>query len=272
MEILYTLGSMFKNIIFGCIFLLISANAVNSEPTAGDDFLESVGVITANVVYVREKPDLESKRIYTFYEGSKIILVDELKDWYKVKVNNIRTGYALKKDIEFNVTLGKETKRGEYFDQKLALDIRSFIDRFNFNMKESGYFEREGIVPAFEYKKMEIQDSSVALEIIYTINRKSDSVFPEDNSNPFSNELKYFLEVLFFKLINSPYETFQVDVFSKDDTKDKKTEIYATFAFDKSKLNFNNIKDSRGKIWNYVTSSKNISKLFSTYPIIKGSK
>ncbi len=264
-EISYILGSMFKKIFLGCIFLLILVNVASAEPQSSNDFLESVGVITANVVYVREKPDPESKRIYTFYKGSKIILVDELKDWYKVKVNNVRTGYAMKKDIAFNVTLGKETKRGEYFDKKLSLDVRSFIDRFNFNMKESGYFEKEGIVPGFEYKRMEIKDTAVDLEIIYTIHRKSGAALPTNNVNPFSNQLKYFLEVLFFKLINSPYETFRVDVFSSWDNED--VQRYVTFTFDKNKLNFNKIKDARGKIWNYVTSSRDIARLFNTYPV-----
>jgi len=270
METLYTLGSMFKKISIVILLLVnFAANGFSQENSG--NFVESVGIIKANVVYVRDKPDLNAKRIRTFYEGAKIIVTGEQGKWYKVKVNNVRSGYALKKDIRFKDTLGGNSKgkSNSYFDKKLSLDVKSFIDRFNFNMTESGYFEKEGIIPVFKYKQLQIENNSVKLELIYTTDKKKERVVSDNMSNPFAKELKYFMEVMFFKLINSPYEGFHITVFSNPSEDEGKFEKYAEFSFNRKRINFEKVKDFRGEIWNYVKTSSDIPEIFAKYPVME---
>jgi|GEM_PF-1182870 len=266
MEILYTLGSMFKKFFITMLLLMVfAANGFVGEKSG--NFVESVGIIKANVVYVRDKPDLNAGRIRTFYEGAKIIVIGEQGKWYKVKVNNVRTGYALKKDIRFKDALGGNSKNSSYFDKKLSLDVKSFVDRFNFNMTESGYFEKEGIVPVFKYKKLQIENNTVKLELIYTTEKKRERLVSDNMSNPFQKELKYFMEVMFFKLINSPYENFHIAVFSNPVENNGSFEKYAEFSFDRKRVNFEKVKDFRGEIWNYVKTSSDVSEIFAKYPV-----
>jgi len=243
------------------------ANGFASE--VNGDSVESVGVVEANVVYVRDKPDLDAKRIRTFYEGAKIIVTGEQGKWYKVKVNNVRSGYALKKDISFRDTLGGGSKSSSYFDKKLSLSVKSFIDRFNFNMRESNYFEKEGIIPVFKYKQLQIEKNTVKLELIYTTDKKKERAVTDNMSNPFEKELKYFMEVVFFKLINSPYDNFHITLFSKKGDNDGNFEKYSEFSFNRKRVNFEKVKDFRGEIWNYVKTSADISEIFSRYPVVK---
>lgn len=261
--ILYTSGSMCKKTLIAILLIAGFAFAGFCEEKSGD-FVESLGIIKANVVYVRDKPDLKAKRIRTFYRGAKIIVIGEEGKWYKVKFNNVRSGYALKKDISFKDSLGE--KSGSYFDKKLSLEVKSFISRFDFNMAESNYFEKEGIVPIFKYKQMQIKDDTVKLELIYTTDKKRDRIISDNMTNPFGKELKYFMEVLFFKLINSPYENFDIDVFSKPEENNGNLKKYAEFSFERKQVNFEKVKDFRGEIWNYVKSSREISEIFTKYP------
>ncbi|WP_303701972.1 SH3 domain-containing protein [Flexistipes sinusarabici] len=242
-------------------------NGFCEEKTGG--FVESLGVIKANVVYVRDKPDLNARRIRTFYEGAKIIVTGEQGKWYKVKVNNVRSGYALKKDISFKDTLGGSSESSSYFDKKLSLSVKSFIDRFNFNMIESGYFQKEGIVPIFKYKQLQVEDSTVKLELIYTTEKKKERVDSDNMSNPFEKELKYFMEVVIFKLINSPYENFHIEVFSNTTGNNGSFKKYAEFSFNRKRVNFEKVKDFRGEIWNYVKTSADVSEIFTKYPAVK---
>ncbi len=268
MEILYILGSMFKKISIPVILFAVFIFNGFCEEKAGA-FVESLGVITANVVYVRDKPDLDARRIRTFYEGAKIIVIGEQGKWYKVKVNNVRSGYALKKDISFKDTLGGSSKSSSYFDKKLSLNVQNFIDRFNLNMTESDYFDKEGIVPVFKYKKLQIEDGTVKLELIYTTEKKRERVVSDNMSNPFAKELRYFMEVVFFKLINSPYKNFYIDVFSNPSENNGSFKKYAEFSFNRERVNFEKVKDFRGEVWNYIKTTSDISEIFSKYPIVK---
>lgn len=266
MEILYILGSMFKKIFIPVIlFVVFIFNGFCEEKTGA--FVESLGIIKANVVYVRDKPDLDARRVRTFYEGAKIIVIGEQGKWYKVKVNNVRSGYALKKDISFKDTLGGSSESNSYFDKKLSLSVKSFIDRFNFNMIESDYFEKEGIVPVFKYKQLQVEDSTVKLELIYTTEMKRERVVSDNMSNPFSKELKHFMEVVIFKLINSPYENFHIEVFSNSTENNGSFKKYAEFSFDRKRVNFEKVKDFRGEVWNYVKTSSDVSEIFAKYPV-----
>lgn len=265
MVISYISDSMYKKVVSAALFLLLVS--VNTPASVRDSLsVESVGVITANVVYVRKDPSLDSKKIYTFYEGGKIIITGEEGKWYKVKVNNVRSGYALKKDIKYNNSLQKEHKQSNYYYKKLSLGLRSLTEKFNNKLKDSSYYDEEGIVPVLDYGSLKTDKNKVVFKIVYTAAKKTEAIKNTDVSNIFSKEFRYFLEVIFFKLINSPYEQIEINIVSKK-VDEKELTPYARLKLNKKELDFSDVKDEAGEIWKYVESNKNMAMLFSEYPI-----
>ncbi len=61
---------------------------------------EKEAIVMSASVYVKSSPDLRGNDLFIIHEGIKVELLDELKDWKKIKLINGNIGWLLAKDIE----------------------------------------------------------------------------------------------------------------------------------------------------------------------------
>ncbi|MGA1846727.1 SH3 domain-containing protein [Deferribacter abyssi] len=224
-------------------------------------FLETLAKVKVST-YVYKQPNLKSKKLRRLYKGSKIIVIQDYNDkWYKVKYNNVRTGFVLKNTIELRYTLKKEVKKGPYQLKKLQIDLKSFIQRFNFNMTESKFFLDMGYVPNFKLKSVKKFDDTLRVELYYFWNIKK-GVVVSKNENPFQDLIKQFLEVVFFKMFMERYRYYEIYVYDKN-RNDKKAELYAKLRYTDRDNRFFEIKNFDGKIWDYIECNVSLNSLFA---------
>lgn len=247
-----------------CLFGPWSIAATTDNKSAQD--VEIRGVINTKMVVARSKPDQKSKRVKTLWRGAKVVVLSAKGDWYKIKTNNVRTGYILKKYVDFKSTLKKENKRVSPQLRKARLDIKSLINRFNVNMNESMFFEKEGIIPYVEYVQTKYTKSKVSVELRYMGKNSKGPGNEIDQANPFNGMMKSLMEVVFFKMMIVQADTYEISIETYDYTEDnKKLKPYSVLTFQSESSSFDSLKNDSGKIWEYIQSSKPTSELFVTY-------
>ena len=57
-------------------------------------------IIFAPSVYIKSSPDNNATDLFILHEGTKIILMDHLNDWYEVKIQNGNVGWIQKNTFE----------------------------------------------------------------------------------------------------------------------------------------------------------------------------
>lgn len=241
------------------------ANAGNEDRSITN--VEVRGVISSRAVSIWKKPDIKSKRIKTLWRGSKVVVIKKEGDWLKIKVNNVKNGYVLKKYVDFKATFKKETKKGSHLLKKASLEIKSLVDRFNINMNDSMYYEKEGVIPYLEYVYCRKKGKTVSVELNYKGKNVQGHEEEINKDSPFSDMMKSFMEVVFFKMMIVQVDSYKISIngysFTEDD---KKLESYTVLTYDSSSSTFEALKNDNGKIWEYIKSSKPINELFVKYP------
>jgi tetratricopeptide (TPR) repeat protein len=81
-------------LIFSSVPFLMAIDSSNLEKDSG------LAVIMANEVDLRSAPDEVSKSIFLLHEGTSVALLDQIGDWYKVKLLNGEEGWLPKKILE----------------------------------------------------------------------------------------------------------------------------------------------------------------------------
>ncbi|WP_188020338.1 SH3 domain-containing protein [Deferribacter autotrophicus] len=258
---------MFRKLLIFLLFFFcfsISAIAGDNASSKSDNvtkFIETLAKVKVTT-YVYKEPNIKSKKLRRLYRDSKIIVIQDYDDkWYKVKYNNVRTGFVLKKNIEMRYTLKKEVKRGPYQLKKLQIDLKSLIQRFNFNMTESKFFLDMGYVPNFGLKSVKKFNGTLRVELYYFWNIKK-GVKIKKKENPFQDLLKQFLEVVFFKMFMEQSKYYEIYIYDKN-KKGKNTELYAKLRYTDMDNRFFEIKNVDGKIWDYVESNVSLNSLFA---------
>jgi len=51
-------------------------------------------------IYIKSSPDSESSNLFMLHEGTKLDILDELNEWYKVRIANGNIGWTTKESIE----------------------------------------------------------------------------------------------------------------------------------------------------------------------------
>jgi len=250
--------------------LLLFVLCINVFAEADIDAVEFVGIVKKYVANIYENPDEKSKVLRRFYRGTKIIVfeVDD-EEWLKVKINNVKTGYIKKDDVDFKNTLKKEAIRNSYKYNKVSLELKSVIERFNINFSESMYFQQEGVVPQFEYMNMFFKDGYLNAEFVYTTKTKFENEKTEGKENRFSNEIKDFIELLFFKMMIYEAKLYRINLYTykyNDDGRLVGKVLYANFEYEYDDEQFKAIKNKKGMIWNFVKTSIPLEEVFKYYP------
>jgi len=256
---------MFRIFLSTLLFFVLSMNAFSQ--TDGDA-VEFVGIVKKQVANIYENPDEKAKILRRFYRGTKLIVfeVDE-EEWLKVKINNTKTGYIKRDDVDFKNTLKKEAIKNSYKYNKVSLELKSVIERFNINFSESMYFQQEGIVPQFEYMDLLFKDGFLKAEIVYTTKTKFENERTAGKENPFAEELKDFIELLFFKMMIYETEFYRINLYKYNNNgKLEEKVLYATFEYKYDDEQFKVIKNKKGMIWNFVKSNIPLEEVFKYYP------
>lgn len=262
--ILYISGSMYKNffiIILLLSFFISTAYSDNSSVT-----VEIRGTINHSKVRVKKQPDKSARNVRTLYKNAKVVVIGEEGDWYKIKINNIRNGYVLKKYVDFLSTLKKENKKIPYEKNKALLEVKSLIERFNLNLSESMYYEKEKLIPYIAYMGYNFKKNSFKIKIHYKIKNIMGTDSSVNLPNPFQNDILSLIEVMFFKMMLYKTDLYVIDVYVNSDKSDS-LKKYAEITYKNNPERFNEIKNSEGKIWDYIkVSIRDKKDLFKMYP------
>ena len=57
-------------------------------------------IILASTSYIRSSPDVKSTKLFMLHEGTKVIIIDDQKDWKQIKIANGNVGWIEKDAIE----------------------------------------------------------------------------------------------------------------------------------------------------------------------------
>ncbi len=254
---------MFKKTIFVLIFVFLLINisvADNSSVT-----VEIRGTVNHSKVRVKKRPDISSRTVRTLYKNAKVVVIGEDGDWYKIKINNVRNGYVLKKYIDFKSTLKKENKRVPYKKRRAILEVKALIERFNLNLSESMYYEKEKLVPNLAYMDSFVNKDKFKVKIHYRVKNIMGTDSSVNLPNPFQDVMLSFIEVLFFKMMLYDSDIYEIDIFVNSDKTDS-LKKYAKLEYKKDNKKFNEIKNSSGGIWKYIKTTMPKDELFNMYP------
>jgi len=77
--------------------LLSMASSYNQK---GLNYDRSFAVITNPSVNIKSSPDENSTSLFILHSGTKLQVLDQIQDWYKVKIENGETGWIKLEDVE----------------------------------------------------------------------------------------------------------------------------------------------------------------------------
>lgn len=80
--------------LFAVIAFVFSLNLRNSVENGGE------AVIVAPVSSVKSSPGAFDQSLFILHEGTKVEIVDDLGDWYRIELSDGRQGWAEKKNLE----------------------------------------------------------------------------------------------------------------------------------------------------------------------------
>ncbi|MBT7135931.1 MAG: SH3 domain-containing protein [Polaribacter sp.] len=82
----------------GCVLFFISALLItNNQYQLSKNKTEAI--VFANKTEVRNAPTLNSEKIFTLHEGTKIIVLDMVDNWKKIKLADGKIGWIIASDI-----------------------------------------------------------------------------------------------------------------------------------------------------------------------------
>jgi len=73
------------------IFGFQSSQQIHSHKTA---------IVFTPTVNVKSSPSEKSSTLFVIHQGTKVKLIDQLKDWYRIKLANGSQGWMHKEDFE----------------------------------------------------------------------------------------------------------------------------------------------------------------------------
>lgn len=85
----------------GIILLLIAVFTFIMASKARSILIESNGAIVMTpTVTVKGSPSLTSTDLFIIHEGTKVFIIEELNEWYEIKLSDGKQGWLIKSDIE----------------------------------------------------------------------------------------------------------------------------------------------------------------------------
>ena len=88
---------LFLNSIFFLIICLATlSNAINKEKFEKNSIH---AIVAINSESFRSEPNIRSEVLLTIHEGTKVVIVEEVEDWVKVKLVNGNSGWVLKSNL-----------------------------------------------------------------------------------------------------------------------------------------------------------------------------
>jgi len=64
------------------------------------DQKDNPAIVFSKESQVKSEPNLRSDEVFTLHEGTKVQVLEGVKDWNKIKLANGKTGWILTKDIK----------------------------------------------------------------------------------------------------------------------------------------------------------------------------
>jgi hypothetical protein len=245
------------------ILLLIAFTLTFSFSAVAENVVEVMGNITANRVYVRQKPDVKSKAVARLNKNAKVLIQGRENDeWIKISLFNRQMGYILAKyvDLRYENVTRKESQA------KALIDINNLLDQFNDTVAASWFAEKQKIIPSLKFLAGKHPND---IYLLYTaVDSKGKSV-PSLKENPLQKEMIKLLELVYMKMIVLPKDRYRITIKVPDfigGTYKGRTDNYAVLTLEKDFANINEIKNDQGSVWDYIRSAKKPEEIFSEYP------
>jgi tetratricopeptide (TPR) repeat protein len=88
----------FATSIFCFIFLITSLFITHNQYIFSKK--NKVAIVFAEKTEIRNAPTLNSEIVFTLHEGTKVIVLDAIDNWKKIKINNGKLGWIIDEDIK----------------------------------------------------------------------------------------------------------------------------------------------------------------------------
>lgn len=283
-------GYMIKKLLAVLLFVLLQGIAFSQEDEINDpdeagtsvpnvgileaepiiEIVEGVGAINTSNVAFRAAPDIESALIRYGGQGERVLLIGESGDWFKVIMYNNAKAYINKKYVSTNKIARDEQTTSNDMDKPTSIMISDIIERFNYSLKHSPFAQKFKIIPYLTIIDERQIKNKMALTFLYSCIDLDGKMIPSYKENVLKNEMKALLEILFFKLLLSGAESYELTIktptFGEKGEIKNTSKIYAIINLESADVDMQTIRLSPALIWQYAKLSVPVEKLFEKYP------
>ncbi len=87
-------------ILSGCFLFVFLLTFIITAKSHNQSHVQEKAIVMSASVYVKSSPDSKGNDLFIIHEGTKVEVLDELKDWKKIKLLNGNIGWLLNSEIE----------------------------------------------------------------------------------------------------------------------------------------------------------------------------
>lgn len=271
-ETLSTLDLTFKLFLPILLCLLLWTPCSFAQESIGiggrEGVLEVMGHISREGVLAREKPDTNSKVLARLPKGSKIVVLAESGDWYKVRLYNRNPAFVRSELVEFRYELRDEHITKSDIEKKIMVDVKNMAFQFNQMVKESVFSRKYNIVPSLKILDGSKKDGTAVVNVLYCAVDTTGKIVPSMKENPLSETMIKFVEIVLMKMLLYDADTYKI-VFRIPVFKNGKIVEYqdkAEYTVERTETDLYELRSGGGKIWDYVVASEPADEFFKTFP------
>lgn len=226
------------------------------------DFVEVMGNVSANQTYAYEQPDFKSRALARLSKNSKVLIIRNEGEWYRVRLYNHTEAFVYAK----YVSLKYENVTRQESEIKALIEINNLLDQFNETVQSSWFAEKQKVIPSLKFHSGKTPDE---ISLLYTaVDVKGDPV-PSLKENPLRKDMVKLIELIYMKMIVLSYDRYRINILIPDFVSGNyrgRTETYVVLTLQKNLTNIDEIKNGTGSIWDYVRSPKRMDEMFTDYP------
>jgi hypothetical protein len=226
---LYTSGLIYKVI----VILLLTFNVLFSE-----EYVELLGDVVVDNVYILEKPHIRSKKINRLYKGQTVILSGEYKGFYRVKINNYSDGYVPKKYIEPRDALKKDKE--SFALKRLQYNLKDLLMRFDDKLLNSIYYKKDEVIPYVSLLKCNLDGEILTVDLSYGC--KNSHFIKNKLNDDLNGIMKKLIEVIFFNMIEIKANEFYINIYTNNLKIEKQQKPFVTFKYDVDEINLKKLR------------------------------
>ena len=250
--------------------LILPKGEMFQEGPTIENVIEGVGTVVSTSAPIYSAPDRKSKVLRYAIRGEKVTVIENSEEWYHVRMYNGKDGYAEKRNIKTVKVFYDESVTANQMDKRLNIELLALIDKFNGVLRESVYAGKFQIIPRLTMIQSSKRDNIISVTLEYSAVDSKGTVIPSMQTNFLSAEMRYFLELLFMKMLTANATEYCImirkPVFSPTGQVLHIQKDYAEVRVKHKDVPFSELKRQRGKILAAAKCSMLIERVFVDFP------